>query len=301
VKLLDLYSRKRSILCVVAETSGSCPGKTGFKMAVPDKDIPKGSIGGGEMERLVIEQAQEMLKENASTPLIRTFRHSPDADPEQRTGMICSGYQRIILVPHPPANALTNETRSFRISPAGLEFLTSPMEKEGFTGSKDYWEYRENLKLPPVVYIFGGGHCSRALTPILASLGMRAVILDDREGLHTMEENEDAWQRITMDYSQAASIVPDNGQGLVVIMTDSHVHDARVLELMLPLNLRYLGMMASRSTADHVLKEMEMKGFTREALSRVHTPVGIPIGSHTPAEIAVSIAAEIIRELNSGS
>ncbi len=299
MKLLDLYSRRRSILCVVAETSGSCPGKTGFKMAVPDEDSPKGSIGGGEMERLVIEQAQEMLKENASTPLIRTFRHSPDADPDQRTGMICSGSQRIIMAPHPPLNPLTNETRSFRISPAGLEFLTSPWEKEGFAGREDDWEYRENLKLPPVVYIFGGGHCSRALTPILASLGMRAVILDDREGLHTMEENEDAWQRITMDYSQAASVVPDNGQGLVVIMTDSHVHDAQVLELMLPLNLRYLGMMASRSTANHVLKEMEEKGFTREALSRVHTPVGIPIGSHTPAEIAVSIAAEIIRELNS--
>lgn len=299
MKLLDHFSRNRSVLCVVAETAGSCPGKRGFKMTVPDRGSPKGSIGGGEMERRVTELALEMLKENTPAPVTRNFHHSPDADPDLRTGMICSGQQRIILAPHPPLNALTNETRSFRISPAGLEFLVSPWEKEGFTGTEGGWEYRENLKLPPVVYIFGGGHCSRALTPILASLGMRTVILDEREGVHTMEENEDAWQRIHMDYSAAASIVPGNGQALVVIMTDSHLHDAQVLERMLPLNLRYLGMMASRSTAEHVLKEMEKKGFTPEALSRVRTPVGIPIGSHTPAEIAVSIAAEIIRELNS--
>lgn len=295
---LEFFAGNPSVLCVVAQTTGSCPGRTGFKMAVPPTGPPVGSVGGGGLEHSVIEHARELLSEEAASPVLRSFHHSAMAEPGESSGMICSGRQRIILVPHPPLNRMGDHARGLLVNPEGLRFLAAPPEEEGFSASGDSWSYRERLARPPVVYIFGGGHCSLALTPVLCSLGMRTVVIDDRERLWTMEENRLAWKKVRMDYSRAGSLVPDDGRALVVIMTSSHTGDAVILEQMLKKDLRYLGMMASRATAAHILSLMAGKGFTEERLRTVHTPVGIPISSHTPAEIAVSIAGEIIQELN---
>lgn len=298
MNILEYFCRQRSVLCIVAETTGSCPGKTGFKMAVPAEGPPAGSVGGGNLEYSVINSAREMLRNGLSEPVLSIFRHTSEAEPHERSGMICSGSQKLILIPPPPLNRLSGESNGFCVTSAGLEFLTSPPAVEGLKEMGDRWFYSEAVKPPPVVYIFGGGHCSLALTPVLNSLNMRTVIVDDRENLWTMEENNLAWQRIRMDYSEAGSLVPDYAGALVLIMTASHKADALVLEQVLGKKLKYLGMMASRATADHVVSLMRSKGFTEEQLSAVHSPVGLPIGSHTPAEIAVSIAAEIITEMN---
>jgi xanthine dehydrogenase accessory factor len=228
------------------------------------------------------------------------FRHSEGEGPGEGSGMICAGSQSILLIPSPPLNSMTNDLRGIRVTPMGLEFLTEAPEHDGLKQEQN-WIYTETLQLPKVVYIFGGGHCSLALTPILNSLSLRTVVIDDRDDLWTMESNETAWQRIHMDYREAHSLVPDNGQSLVVIMTASHTSDSLVLQQMLSKNLRYLGMMASRVTAKHIFDEMKAVGFPEEKLGTVHSPVGIHISSHTPAEIAVSIASEIIRELNTVS
>ncbi len=267
-------------------------------MAVPPLGPPVGSVGGGGLEHSVIDLAGELLSQRARLPVLRSFHHSASAEPGERSGMICSGRQRIILIPHPPLNRMGDHTRGLLVTPEGLRFLEAPPEVEGFSPSGVRWKYGERLKKPPVVYIFGGGHCSLALTPVLRSLGMRTVVIDDRERLWTMEENRLAWKKVRMDYSRAGSLVPDDGSALVVIMTSSHTGDAVILEQMLKKDLRYLGMMASRATAEHILGLMAGMGFPEERLSSLHAPVGIPISSHTPAEIAVSIAGEIIQELN---
>jgi len=298
MRILEFFSRNRSVLCVIAETRGSCPGRTGFKMAVPVTGRCMGSIGGGSLEHHVIVMAREMLRERTDKPRLHHFSHTGTAEPEEASGMICSGSQRILLIPSPPLNQMTNELRGIRATPAGLEFLTGTPEREGLVSGEN-WVYTEAVRLPHVVYIFGGGHCSLALTPLLNSLNMRTVIIDDRQDVWTMEENRDAWQRVRMDYRNAGDMVPDKSSALVVIMTASHQGDAVILEQMLGKDLLYLGMMASRATAGHIMADMREKGFTGEQLNTVHTPIGIPISSHTPAEIAVSIAAEIVKVLNS--
>ena len=298
MKHLEYFSHNRSVLCIIAATTGSCPGKTGFKMVVSPSGPSLGSVGGGALEHQVIEMCRKMMDTGEALPVLRSFDHRGDAKPGERSGMICSGSQKLILIPSPPLNLSDGETKSIRVTEKGLEFLSSPPAEEGFFLSGNNWVYRETIKLPPVVYIFGGGHCSRALTPLMNGLGMRTVIVDDRKHVWTMEENREAWQKIRMNYELAGTLVPDNGEALVVIMTASHKGDALVLEQMLPKNIKYLGMMASRSTAKHILGLMRSRGFSEEKLSTVHSPVGIPIGSHAPAEIAVSIAAEIIAVLN---
>lgn len=295
---LDLFSSGRVVLCIVAETAGSCPARTGFKMAVPASGPCAGTVGGGLLEHGVIGSAREMLRLKACAPVLKSFSHTGSAEVGEPSGMICSGSQRILLVPPPPLNRMTDTTRGIRVTPEGLEFLCSAPCSNGLK-SGDPWVYSETIAIPPVVYIFGGGHCGLALTPVLESLGLRTVVIDDRPHVWTMEENTSAWRKVRADYRDAAAMVPDDGESLVVIMTASHEDDALVLEQMLNRKLRYIGMMASRATADHVLGLMRKKGFSEESLESVHTPIGIPISSRTPAEIAVSIAAEIVRVLNS--
>lgn len=299
MKTLDAFlSTENSVLCIVAETAGSCPGRVGFKMAVPPEGACCGSVGGGSMEYLVIAMARKMLKSGEKKPRMVSFDHKDSAEPEQRSGMICSGSQKIVLIPPSPAKYEPEGKKGLLVNKNGLNLLDCSPANPGLHNPEDSWVYTEELVPPLTVYIFGGGHCSLALTPVLNSLDLQVVIIDDREHVWTMAENTAAWKRTVNDYSSVSELVPDNGDALVVIMTASHQGDATVLRQMLPKRLKYLGMMASRTTGKYVFSEMRSLGFTDEDLNRVHTPIGIPISSHTPAEIAVSIAAEIVMVLN---
>ncbi|MCK5035182.1 MAG: XdhC family protein [Candidatus Sabulitectum sp.] len=298
---LDLFlgSRPlRSVLCIVAKTSGSCPGRVGFKMIVPPDGACTGSVGGGSMEFQVIRKARLMLLSCEEKPCVVSFDHTATAEPQTGSGMICSGKQKIVLIPSSPFKYELEGKQGFQVDINGLNLLDISPDDPGLHTDGDSWKYTEEITPPLTVYIFGGGHCGLALTLILNTLDLRVVIIDDREHVWTMEENQAAWKRIVLDYADVSSLVPDNGGALVVIMTASHAGDSVVLRQMLPLNLRYLGMMGSRATAKHILKEMQSLGFSEKELSSVHTPVGISISSQTPAEIAVSIAAEIIMVLN---
>ena len=81
----------------------------------------------------------------------------------------------------------------------------------------------------------------------------------------------------------------------VVIVTRGHVHDLDVLGQALRLGARYVGVMGSRSKGARMLAALREAGVSDEAIARVHTPIGLAIGAETPAELAVSIAAEIVR------
>lgn len=289
----------RSVLCIVAETSGSCPGRAGFKMIVPPDGACVGSVGGGSMEFRVITAAREMLISGENKPRIVSFDHTGNAEPDKGSGMICSGSQKIILIPSSNSRQELEGKGGMLVSENGLLLLDQSPESAGLHISGESWEYKEKLQPSLTVYIFGGGHCSLALTPVLNSLDLKVIIIDDRQHVWTMVENKAAWEKIVRSYEKADSLVPDREDALVVIMTASHTGDSLVLRQMLPKNLKYLGMMGSKATANHILAEMRSLGFSEERIRTVHTPIGIPISSQTPAEIAVSVAAEIVKVLNS--
>ncbi|MCK5842436.1 MAG: XdhC family protein [Candidatus Sabulitectum sp.] len=298
---LDLFLNSRplrSVLCIVAEISGSCPGKVGFKMIVPPDGACTGSVGGGSMEFQVIRKARQMLLSCEEKPCVVSFDHSATAEPQTSSGMICSGRQKIVLIPSTSFKYELEGKQGLQVTMNGLNLLKYSPDDPGLRTDGNSWEYTEKIAPPLTVYIFGGGHCGLALTLILNTLDLRVVLIDDREHVWTMEENKTAWKKIVRDYADVSSLVPDGDGALVVIMTASHTGDSVVLRQMLPLDLRYLGMMGSRTTAKHILAEMQSLGFTEKELGSVHTPIGISISSQTPAEIAVSIAAEIIMVLN---
>lgn len=145
------------------------------------------------------------------------------------------------------------------------------------------------------VYLFGAGHIARELAPIAAALGFRVVVIDDRPGFVTAERFPMAAERLAVtSYAGCCAGLAIDGAAYLVIVTHGHVHDREVLAAALGTDARYIGMIASRRKRDLLYRSLEEEGVAPAALSRVHSPIGLAIGARTPAEIAVSIAAELV-------
>ncbi len=307
-----LLRREPVVLIVVSEVRGSSPGKKGFKMAISTQGKKAGSIGGGPMEYSLEKFAMESLQTTQPKAFTKRQVHSPDAGREA-SGLICAGEQHHVFVKLFPEDIITirDITASSEkgmpgrlvLSPQGIQFLEPPDNTHAVLSKhpEGVWRYEEVLLPEPVLYIFGGGHVSVPVTSIARVLGFRAEVYDDRKGLITMEENTAANHREVIGYEQAANVIKSPASSYVCIMTVAHTSDQLILEQLLPLPLRYLGMIGSKKKVKTIFSNLLAKGADPAALERVDAPMGMAINSETPAEIAVSITAEIIRRKNQSS
>ena len=305
-------------LLVVLHSAGSSPGRQGFKMAVSAATVA-GSIGGGIMEHKFVELARQRLRAGDATPLLRPQVHRREA-PADRSGMMCSGEQDVLLWPLLPTDlatiaaieaALHTLSGGFlELSPAaGIQFLppaattagdTSAAPATDLPGFYEYrpgvaWRYRERLGFRDQLTIVGGGHVSLALSNVAAALDFELTVLDDRPDLPTLENNRAAHHRRVIDYENVAAEIPAGPHRYVVVMTVGYRTDAVVLRQLLARPYRYLGVMGSAVKVDELRRGLQESGFSAEAIARLRGPIGLPISSQTPEEIAISIAAELIQ------
>ena len=152
----------------------------------------------------------------------------------------------------------------------------------------------ERVDPPAPAVVCGAGHVGRAVAPLLAGLGFRVVVVDDREEFASAERFPGA-EVVVRPFEGALAAVGVDERAYVVIVTRGHVHDLGVLEQALRLRARYVGVMGSRSKRARLLAALAAAGFSEEVIAGVHTPIGLGIGAETPAELAVSIAAEIVQ------
>ncbi|MCK4505975.1 MAG: XdhC family protein [Candidatus Aegiribacteria sp.] len=103
---------------------------------------------------------------------------------------------------------------------------------------------------------------------------------------------------IEVPFIDSHKFIPPGDHSWAVIMTPCHSADAAVLKSLCGTDLRYIGLMASRSKKEKLFKDLAEAGVSEDFLDSVHSPIGLPIGSRTPYEIAVSIAAELIALLH---
>ena len=151
-----------------------------------------------------------------------------------------------------------------------------------------------NLK---TLYCFGAGHVAVPTAHIAAIAGFRVVVTDDRAELANTERFPDAEQiRVIKSYSRAFEGLEIDRDSFIVIMTRGHQYDRVALEQALRTEAGYVGMISSRKKRDSIYRALLTKGFKKEELERVHSPIGIDISSETPEEIAVSIVAQLIKE-----
>lgn len=303
------------MLLVVAESSGSSPGRQGYKMAVGSDGELIGSIGGGVMEVSLVETAKLRIENGEWRIGSEVVEQIHQKNSPQASGMICSGRQTVIFKLLTAENigairsiieALGNRTAAFlTITSSDFNVLPStfstPSEDFQFDRSLETeFTYREILGPKNFLYIIGGGHCALALSGLMSRLNFQISIFDDRPELNTLEKNRFAYEiKIIDGYEQIGQFIQSNANIYVVVMTLGYASDEIVIRSLLDKDFKYFGVLGSKAKMAVLLKTLENEGFPGDRLSRIHTPIGLPINSHTPEEIAVSIAAQIISVKNS--
>lgn len=312
--LAALARGERVTLCSVLASSGSAPRGAGAKMAVFEDGSTLGTIGGGAVEQLCTQRALEAMK-SGENELSSYELHPNDVSD---IGMICGGRVTVyfqLFSPQAAADiavlrrwrekldesvdlwlllALEGErVREFRVLTRG----ELPQERrEDFT-TRALW--RDGLYVEPLaragrVYIFGGGHVGCALVPVLASVGFRVTMYDDRAALAKPERYPSADEVICGSFADISARVQLTADDYVVVMTPGHQADYEILTQVLRSEATYIGCIGSRSKVAKTRERLLSDGFDEREIARIHAPIGLPILAETPEEIAVSVAAEMI-------
>lgn len=308
-----IYNKlKAQIPCVllyVLNSKGSSPGRQGFRMAIAADQDMSGSIGGGIMEFKMVEKARDMLAKSVTSPFYKPQIHHKNTDKNQ-SGMICSGEQFIVLYPLSSQQYLATfeaihqnlqqgKKGTLQLSPTQLHFTTDILEVivgqmyHLEQNSPTDWLYSEKLGYKNQVHIIGGGHVGLALSRQLSLMDFHIRIYDDRSELITMKYNTWAHEQIIAPYTDIATHIPEGADQYVVIMTFGYRSDKVILRELYQKSFKYIGMMGSAAKIKQLFEEYAAEGIDLEAFKHVHTPIGLPIYSRSPAEIAVSIAAQI--------
>jgi xanthine dehydrogenase accessory factor len=155
--------------------------------------------------------------------------------------------------------------------------------------------YIEPLTEKGQVYVFGGGHVSQELVPVLSHLGFKVSVFEDRTEFATEALFPTAVQCLVGDFSKIDQQVSLKPSDYVIIMTRGHQADYLILEQVLRQPLFYVGVIGSRHKKAQTFSKLMDAGIESEILEQVHTPIGLEINAETPAEIAISIAGELIQ------
>lgn len=296
------------VLLLVVDSQGSSPGRTGFRMVVAPDGQMAGSIGGGIMEHKLVELARHQLTTQRLETVIKRQIHRAEATAD-RSGMICSGEQTVLLLPLLPeellriallVDALENRQRGhFALSQAGIEVRPTEWlpDRFRFTAGQT-WRYEELLDPRETVHVVGAGHVGLACCELLSKLDFRIRLYDDRPDLNTFHQNQFADEKIITPYEELGRHVPEGPDHYVAIMTFGYRTDDVAVRQVLGKRLRYLGLMGSEAKIEKLVADLRADGFPEEQLAQLHAPIGVPINSKTPAEIAVSVAAQLIAVRN---
>jgi xanthine dehydrogenase accessory factor len=146
----------------------------------------------------------------------------------------------------------------------------------------------------PHLYIVGAGHVGWHLGRLAVDAGFRVHVVDDREKFANAGRFPDAAEVVAApipEWLHRADLPPS---AFVVVVTRGHTHDLEAMRALAARDLRYLGLIGSRAKIKRIADLLLAEGLPAECLERVHAPIGLDIGAVTPAEIAISIAAEIV-------
>lgn len=289
-----LNAGEPAVLVMVVDHSGSVPGVTGTFVVVT-KTGQAGTIGGGAAEHTMVDRARD----HSGGAVLVDFVHTPGGD-----GTLCNGLQRFALLALQPTDRGTieeivstlehHETGTLGLTPDDFAFTTGAARETSFEEREADWTFTHPIGLLDTLTIVGGGHVALALSRVMSTLPFRITVLDNRTGLQPMDDNPFAHHKEVVDYDDIARHVPKGDRSWVVVMTYGHKHDRRVVENLLNHDVRYLGLMGSATKIKRLFADMEAQGADPEALARVRAPIGMAIRSHTPEEIAISVAGEII-------
>lgn len=317
-------------LVTIIRASGSTPRKAGCRMLVHDQGGCEGTVGGGVLEAAALQNAKKCLEERSS----RIIHLNLDGGSSNGLPMTCGGQVDILfeyIEPDPASLELYGRASRLENEQAGFVLISDINELEKGCGRLERELVQEDRmaevlrqrlgpgshlggRVPVMLaeergllvermlpreslYIFGAGHVGVETAILASNAGFRIVLLDDREEFLNSPQIRrlDIDTIILPEYAGVAEKLNLKPQSYAVIVTRGHLYDQRVLEQVLPMNLCYTGMMGSKTKRQAIYSSLLEKGFAPEDLNRVFCPVGLDIGAETPAELAVSIVAQLIQ------
>lgn len=148
---------------------------------------------------------------------------------------------------------------------------------------------------PEELIILGAGHVGQALAAIGKLVGFAVTVFDDRPSFASAERFPTADHIMVDVFDRVLGQIKIGSTSYIVIVTRGHRYDELCLRQILETEPAYVGMIGSRRKVEGVLASLQQEGRPREKLARVYAPIGLDIGAQEPAEIAVSIMAEIIQ------
>lgn len=172
----------------------------------------------------------------------------------------------------------------------GFNLVTPIAAKRG-----DEFYVQEPVLPKERLIVLGGGHIALPVCEFAAKCGFEVYVCDDRPDFANVPRFPWAAGVLCNSFENCIEELKITPYDYVVIITRGHVHDADCLRALLPgKQPTYLGMIGSRRRVKGLLEMLVAEGYSKEAIERICTPIGLSIGAVTPEEIAVSIISEII-------
>lgn len=297
--------RQVFLALVIASTRGS-PGTSLSALIVTDKNRQYGTVGGGCMEENLLHIARDALgKNNYKTQLSQLMHRKVDRG--NASGLLCGGSQtNLLTLVHQSHLEIAKDVAAFfRQDRPGV--LSISAENWAFEpdrqSSRAIWldgdnEWRVHISTlnRKRVAIFGGGHCGAALARQMNRLGFSVVLIEPRTDLFTLDDIKQVNLINTDSYAEGAALVKYPEMTFSVVLTPSAQLDVDALNGILKYPFPFIGVMGSRAKIGVINDSLQHAGFSDRCLQRVTAPVGLPVDSDTPEEIAVSIAAQILSE-----
>ncbi|MDR0496552.1 MAG: XdhC family protein [Treponema sp.] len=327
-----LLNNENLVLVTVIESSGSTPRGAEARMLVGESGDGRlwGSIGGGLPEHHAIEEAAALTNSfQQHDPVfgLKKYKYNPSEAAE--LGAICGGEISILFrslnADEPGLLELIEKGLTCFADKKAAWFILEVLGPalciagvEGVLASTANFpqvNLQALLKSAPVcietegkkmfsqpmitgsfVYIFGGGHIARELLPLLAHLDFRCIVFDDREEFARADLFPQAEKVIHGDFNNIGAYLNLTDKDYAVIVTRGHLWDFEAWAFALASQAVYIGIIGSKTKHELVKAKLRERGFDNAVLSapRVHAPIGLDIKSETPAEIALSIAAELV-------
>jgi xanthine dehydrogenase accessory factor len=300
-------------LATVVETWGSAPRPVGSQLAVAGDGEMAGSVSGGCVEGAVVLEAGEALKDGR--PRLLTYGVSDDT--AFAVGLACGGTIRVLVeplgaaLPLPLAEDLAAARAARRPAAYVVNLRTWERRLAGpadfpdrfrmdRAGLEDDGETFVAIDNPPLrMIVVGAVHIGQALLPMARLAGYDVTLIDPREAFGSAARFPG--ETILNDYPDEVmpALAPDPRTAVVTLTHDPKIDDPAI-RAALASPCFYIGCLGSTRTHAKRLDRLRAAGVPEEAIVRIHAPVGLDIGARTPAEIAVSILAEITARLRKG-
>jgi xanthine dehydrogenase accessory factor len=306
-----LKSGKKSILIVVINHDGSTPGKQGFKMLISETGEQFGTIGGGIMERNVVDVCERNINENQFNIKYLRQSHYVNAPENERSGLMCSGNQELAMfvlntsilsdIQYIVDSYTNNNYGILELNQHGARIEKNKQLENKFSyafESESSWQYGQNFGVPNIAYVFGGGHVGTAICRILATLDFYIVQFDHRQNLEIMKEHNFAHEKIICPFDEVGKHVNRGQNVYFIVVTHSSDTDGEVLKNIINIESKYTGLMGSKTKIARIFNILRKNGISEDMIRRVHAPIGIDINDLTVEEIAISVAAELIQIKN---